>query len=380
MTLLIARFEKSIKSRLGQPIKKLDSAEKERERLIEIVDYLLGKLKAKVASKSNTINIVLRYPDRAKATIILQELLKLYIPYHIEVYSLPGAEAFFGKQGSVYKQKLDDSIQALTQFNKKVGLYLPEKQKAELIGLMEKTRESLISVNSNLVQYEQMLAALDKGQLPSGQLTPSTERGSENTFLTILASQLLQAEQKSWQSGETYASANRDSRITSGMLKELRDRFKEAISVERGIALSKRTSLEKSLKDLETKLEHLEVNSEHAKELKLQVTIAEKRYLQYLGKEEEARVENLKGGSKLLSVSVVGKPTEPTDAVFPKTKLYVLAAFILGFPVGLTVVLLSDFFDHAFYSPAQLEQATGYPVLTSLDKMPDSPLARSRIF
>lgn len=374
----IEGLTRGVASLAGRAPTKRDAAQKERMRTMEVVDYLLENFKVTVAAKSKSLDLFLRYPDSAKASGIMKELLKLYVPYHVEVYSLPGAEEFFGTQGRANKKKLDEAIEELTQFNKKAGLYLPERQKAALIGLVEKTRQSLIDVNSNLVQYDQMLRALSKGHLPSGQLAPSTERGSENTFLTILASQMLQAEQKSWQSTETYSPGARDSRLTSGLLKELRDRFEDAIRVEREVILAKKVSLEKSLTELEKGLEELEDSTERAKKLELAATISKDRYLQYLSKEEEARIENLKGGNKLLSVSVLGTPTEPVDPVFPKTSLYVLAAFLVALPLGLTAVMIADFFDHAVYTPAQLEQTTGRPVLTSIDKFARSPLDQFR--
>ncbi len=363
---------------LRLPQQAQDSARKERIRTMEVVDYLLKNFKVNVASKSKSLDLSLRYPDPVKASTIMRELVKRYVPYHVEVYSLPGAEAFFGKQVKANKEKLDGAIEELTQFNKQAGLFLPERQKTALIALEEKTRQALIDVNSNLVQYDEMLSSFSKGHLPSGQLAPSTERGSENTFITILASQLLQAEQKSWQSHETYSPGARDSRLTSGLLKELRDRFEEAIRVEREVILAKKESLEKSRAELERRLEELQESSEHAKRLELVITISKDRYLQYLSKEEEARIENLKGGNKLLSVAVLGTPTEPIDPVFPKTTLYVLAAFLMAFPIGLTVVMLADFFDHGIYTPSRLEQITGLPVLTSMDKRARSPLEKFR--
>lgn len=362
----------------GESKKDQHSAREERIRTVEVVDYLLKNFKVSVGTKSKSVDLTLRYPDPIKATAIMRELLKLYVPYHVEVYSLPGAEAFFGKQERANKEKLDGALQNLTEFNKQAGLYLPEQQKAALISLVEKTQHALIDTKSNLVQYDEMLKALSKGHLPSGQLAPSTEKGGENTFLTILASQLLQAEQKSWQSHETYSPGARDSRLSSGLLKELRDRFEDAIRVEREVILAKKTSLEKSLKELHERLEHLTESSDRVKKLELGITISKDRYLQYLSKEEEARIENLKGGNRLLSVSIVGTPTEPIDAVYPKTALYVLAAFILAFPLGLTVVMLADFFDHAMYTSARLEQVTGRPVLTSIDKMSKSLLEKYR--
>lgn len=371
---LLAASVKKVKGLFGLSEPPKSAAEKERERTLKVVDYLLKNFKVVPGAKSKVLDVSLRYPDRLKARRILHELLSEYIPYHLEVYSLPGAEKFFAGQGHLYKKKLDEATLQLTQFRKKWGLSLPEKQKSELITLIERIRESLIDANANLAQYDRMLKALEKGHLASGQLAPGLERGGENTFLTVMASQMLQAEQKRWQATEMYSSGTRDSKMTAGILSELHKRFEDAVRVERSVAQSKKDSLEKGLQEMERKLEVLEEKSERARELQLDVTIAKDRYLRYVSKEEEARLENLKGGDKLIAVSIVGHPTFSIKPVSPKTFLFVLGALVLAFPLGIGVVLLANFFDHTFHDPAHLHAFSGYPVLTSLDKLSPSQL------
>lgn len=374
----IAALKQRVKGLLGVSAVPGGADREQQVRSAEIVDYLIKNFKVTSAAQSKSLDLSLRYPDNVKAVAVMQELLKHYIPYHVEVYSLPGAEAFFGKQTQSYKDKLDTAINQLADFNQKAGLFLPDQQKSALINLAERTRHSLIDVNSDLVQYDQMLSDLEKGHLPSGQLALSNERSGENTFITILASQVLQAEQKSWQAQETYVPGTRNFVLASGLFKELRDRFEDTIRVARGSIVAKKESLEKSLREVEGKLEKLEEASVHAKKLDLAVTVNKERFLQYQSKEEEARIENLKGGNKLLTVTVVETPTEPIDPVFPKTSFYVLAAFLLAIPVGIGLVLLGDFFDHAFYAPARLGQVTGLPVLTTMNKVSRSPLDEFR--
>ena len=104
---------------------------------------------------------------------ILATLLDLYIPYHMEVYSLPGAEKFFSGQSDLYRQKYEKADRDLAEFKKKWGLSLAERQKTELITFIKQLQDALVEANSNLSQYQIMLASVKKGFLPSGQLTPS---------------------------------------------------------------------------------------------------------------------------------------------------------------------------------------------------------------
>jgi uncharacterized protein involved in exopolysaccharide biosynthesis len=153
------------------------------------------------------------------------------------------------------------------------------------------------------------------------------------------------------------------------MVRDLTRKFEEALQGELDILEAKKASFEQSLKEKEEQLELLEEKSEEARRMQLDVTIAKERYLQYVAKEEEARLENLKGGTQLRDVTVVGKPLTPVLPIFPKTLLFVLGSFFLAIPVGLGAILTAHFLDHTFDNPRVLEAGTGYPVLASIGKI-----------
>ena len=153
------------------------------------------------------------------------------------------------------------------------------------------------------------------------------------------------------------------------MVKSLSTRFLQALRGEMDILAAKKASLEQSLKEKQQQLELLQQRSDEARRMQLGVTVAKERYVQYMAKEEEARLENMKGGTQLRDVSVVGKPLTPVEPVFPKTVLFVLGAFLLAIPVAIGVVLTAQFLDHTFDNPRTMEAQTGYPVLASFARI-----------
>jgi uncharacterized protein involved in exopolysaccharide biosynthesis len=315
------------------------------------------------------LDLTFKFPDPVMVRTILDTLLEQYIPYHTEVYALPGAEHFFAEQGDLYRDRYDKAEQELVEFKHTWGISLAEKQKSELITLIRQIQDALVDVTANLSQYRSILVSVKKGLLPAGQLTPSAQRGSENTFLNVVATQLLRAEQRHLQTAQVFLGNTRDVQDTVQMLKDLQKRYEEAIQGEAEILQAKKDSLEESLRTKELQLSVLEEKSEEARRLQLAATIAKDRFLQYAAKEEEARIENLKGGNKLVSVSVIGKPFTKPDPVFPKTALFVIASFIMAIPLGIGLILVASFFDHTFDSPAEVEAATGLPVLAVLGKV-----------
>ncbi len=333
---------------------------------------LVKDFKVTAALKSKVLDLSFKYPDPVMAQKILSTLLNLYIPYHMKVYALPGAEKFFSGQGDLYRQKYDKADQELAEFKKKWGLSLAERQKTELITFIKQLQDALVDANANLSQYQVMLASVKKGYLPSGQLTPSARASGENTFINIVSSQLLRAVQKQWQTAQVYQTASRDYQDSAQMVRDLTRRFEEALQGAIIAVEARKSSLEQSLRQKEAKLQLLEEKSEEARRMQLDVSIAKERYVRYVAKEEEARLENLKGRTQLRDISVVGTPLTPIRPVFPKKLLFVVGAFLLAIPVGIGAILTAHFLDHTFDNPGTLEAHTGYPVLASIGKIPTS--------
>ena len=110
------------------------------------------------------------------------------------------------------------------------------------------------------------------------------------------------------------------------------------------------------------------VKGDDARALQLEFTIAREQYLQFVAKNQAARIEASEGRQKLVDVKFLGKPWIPKNPVFPKTGLYVILSFIFSFPLGIGIIFVAAFLDHTFDDPSRLEAATGYKVLASFGK------------
>jgi len=342
---------------------------KQTSELVETARALMKRLKVVPVPKSKVLDVSFRYSNPVMAKTILSVLLEEYVPYHLEVYAVPGAENFFSGQGDLYKQKYEKAEQELTQFKKQWGIASPEKQKTELISLLKQIDDSLVELNANLSQYDNMLAALNQNAFPTGQLAPSLQRGNENTVVNVIATQLLRAKQQQLQAVQQFAPESRDYRQAGELVEALTKKFRQAIQSEQDVLKAKKVSLVASRASKEAQLQLLEEKSEELRKLQLAAAISKERYVQYGTKEEEARMESLKGGNKLVDVSVVGQPFTPAEPVFPKTKLFVLGSLLLAFPVGLGLILVANFLDATLDSPREVEAATGLPVLASIQKL-----------
>ena len=347
-----------------------DEASGESAQAQQIAKSLIKDFKVVPALKSKVIDMTFRYSDPVMAKKILDTFLDSYIPYHLEAYGMPGAQGFFAGQGDIYKQKYDAADKELMDFKNKWGIAYAERQKTELISTIKQIEDSLVDLNSSQSQFDNMLDSLRKGIVPTGQLAASSQRGNENTFISVVATQLLRAKQKQLQVAELFTPDSRDYISAEEMVKDLAKKFENAIIVEMDGLKAKKASLEQSLKEKREQLQQLEEKSEDARRLQLAVTVAKERYLQFDSKEEEARLASQEGRNNLVTVSIVGRPMMPADPIFPMTGLFVLAAFVLSFPLGIAVIFMANFFDSTFDSPREVENVTGYNVLATLGKLP----------
>ncbi len=120
----------------------------------EVAKGLVQDLKVTPVPKSKVIDLSFRFSDPVKAQKILSTLLDLYIPYHFEAYSLPGAEGFFAGQGDLYRKKYETAEKELADFKRTWGISYPERQKSELIVFIKQIEDSLVEVSSSIGQYK----------------------------------------------------------------------------------------------------------------------------------------------------------------------------------------------------------------------------------
>ncbi|GEM_PF-581170 len=334
------------------------------------VTALVNSCKVVPLIKSKVIDIEFNYDDPVKAHDILSTHLKLYIPYHMRVHSLPGAQEFFKGQRDAYKKKLEEASNRVIEFRKKWGIASSEKQKDSLVGLIAQIEDSLVEINASLTQYRNMLASLKRKEMPTGQLAASMRREDENTVVNVIAAQLIRAQQKSLEAEGNFAPDSRDYRSSKAMVTSLTAKLNQALKSELGNLKVTRASLEEDLKKHRARLALFEEKAEEASRLQIEADIAKDTYVQYATRGEEARLQNMMQQKQLVTVRVVSQPFLPEAPVFPKKGLMILTAFLLAFPLGFGMILVANFLDRTFDTPQEVEAVTGQHLLASLRRLP----------
>jgi uncharacterized protein involved in exopolysaccharide biosynthesis len=347
----------------------LTGVAKESADVQKMAEDLISRFKIVPGQKSRVLDLSFKDSDPDKAQKILATLLNLYIPYQLEVYAIPGAQGFYSGQGDKYRERFEQANTRLVEFKKKWGIAGADKQKDEFLSVIRNLEDSLISIHSNLGQYEYMLDSLKRDIIPTGQLARSIQGTGENPYITTLATQLLRAQQERQQIQKRFSQNSRDVRAAEDAVEALKNRFRDALQTEVEVLKTKNATLETSLKEKRAQLSQIEEKSEEVRTLELATEIEKERYLKYVRKAEEAQQGNLMKGINLVNVSILSQPSRPTHPIFPKKKLFTLAALLMAFPLGIGIILVAGYFDHTFDNPQEVERGTGHPVLASLKKL-----------
>ena len=334
-----------------------------------IASGLMTRFDVTPVARSKVLDLSFKDSNPDKVQKILSTFLTVYIPYHSQVYSVPGVQVFFAEQLAASKDKYDLTRQKLAEFKNKWNLSIPDRQEQDVLATLKMIEDALVDVNSNIKQYNETLSIAGRRDLTTGQLAPSAVRSGESTLINVLAVQLVQAEQKLSQLGEMFAEGSRDFRAGTDQYKDANDRFKSALNAEKTILEVKKASLEASRIRVLEQMNLLAQKSEEFRALNLDLSVAREQYLTFVGKEQAARIEGAASRQKLVDVKILGDPSRPKNPIFPKTGLYVLLGFLFSFPLGIGIIFVATFLDHSFDDPSSLESATGYKVLATFGKV-----------
>lgn len=349
----------------SQPQQSVTLEEAQKDAVLKTAQGLLGAFKVTPTAKSKVLDLSFKYVDNVMATKILTTLLEVYIPYHMKIYSVPGAEVFFTEQLEASKEIYEKADRELTEFKKKWNLALPEKQKQDLIEIIKQLDEAISTAEQNSNQFKTMMTLMSEGVVPSGQLAPGPLRGNENTVINVAAVQLMQAEQRRLQTAEMFTLESRDYRAAAEQLSEVIKRFEGLLLSEMTLLDSKKVSMEKNRQDRINELHEILVRSEEARARQLEVTLAKEQYLQFVAKSEAARLSNIEAQHQLVNVKVLAQPVVPMVPIFPRTGLFVFAGFLFAIFLSVGLIFIANFFDFTFENPHDLEAVTGYKVLAT---------------
>ena len=354
--------------------------------LIEMQD----DFRASAVKDSNVIKVKFQHEDPEVSAQTLNLLVESLLEKHLKIFSNPQAD-FLEQQAHQYQDQLNSATIALQQFKRQHGLSaLQEEQhllleqrrdldtslkqiqharqglKSKLASLVSQISEvpkqiSLTSISEYQKVIDEAKANLLKLQLEEQNL--STRYKDSSRLLTNIRRE-IQMIQEFIQKQE----ANLTDKVTTGknpVYQELEIEIHKSKSEYRSLE-TQIQSITKQIHELNEKLSKLDSHAKELDTLQLQVDSAQKNYTIYLTKVEDARVAEEMDQLKLANITVIQPAVVPAEPVRPKKALNILIAIVLGAVAGVSLAIVSEYFQGGYTRPEQASHALGLPVLTSV--------------
>jgi uncharacterized protein involved in exopolysaccharide biosynthesis len=363
-------------------------------RVFNATRTLEKSLTVEPVKKTKLIKITYKSTDPGRATSVLQTLTRLYMQKHLDIQRSPGAMDFFQAQTEQYRKGLVDAEQKVAEFGVKSGAVNAQLEKEMTVRKVNDFESDLRQTHAAIAETEQRIATLQNQQASRPERSTTQVRTSDNPLLMQqLQSTLLTQQLKLTEMQSKFAPDYRP-------LVELQNEIKQT---QEALANAQSKPMRDETTDRDTTHEWLtgelakaraELSTLHAKEeetskildsyrkqatdlnqkeiaqqdLVRSAKSAEDNFLLYSRKQEEARISDALDQRRITNVSVVEPPTVPTRPSNSSAVLAVLLGALLAGLISASLALSTDYLDHSFRTPDEVEVFLSVPVLASLPR------------
>jgi uncharacterized protein involved in exopolysaccharide biosynthesis len=313
--------------------------------------------------ESNILVVSYRAGDPKFAEIVLDELLKQYLAWHVSVHSSVAVEPFFTTQAEHLNQELTELQSQLQKLKKPLGVADLQTEREIAMRQHASLREEELLLRRQVRELDAKIVSVrettskDEGWTRMSTTTKPSSQAAEN-----LRAQILQLE---------LEEIRLDSRFTadSPLVKENQAKLaaaRKALEVERNTLgeesttginptfttlrqesaryAAERAGLESRLEaitaqlaDSQTRLSRLDAASTEGERIEVQLKSAKERYLMYLERTEKARVDAALDQSRVANVSIVQSASAPLKPVSPKRLITLIVSVVAGLVIALLV-------------------------------------------
>lgn len=372
------------------------------EREAAMVLKLNADLSAEVAKGSNVILVGYKNRDPEVAKRVLDKLVELYIQRYLAVHRPVGQYQFFQQQADQYQRNLNRAEAALSDFSTKYGAVNPAADRDIVLQKQNEFKYTLHQTEVSISETENRVHSLG-AQLKTTpeRITTQLKRADNPQLLQQLKSTLLDLQLKrvalltkfqpnyrpvqeieqqiadtnaaiqAQESAPVQESTTDLDSTHSWIVGELaRARTQLAGAQAAKIALAQTvSSYEAAAGELDRKaiIQH---------DLQRDASDEESKYLMYLRKREEARVDDALDRQRMFNVVVAEPPTIP--ALPSHSPMQFAAVSFLGMSFLTCCLFLAlDWLDPTFRSRFEIESVLSIPVLAAV---PQQRLGNGQVF
>lgn len=363
------------------------------------VNRVVGNLDVVPIKKSRIIKVSYTDTDPLRAKKTLEKIYQKYVELHVQINDKPQAAQVFNEQTDRFNRKLNDSTNALKQFDVKNGVTGAEigtqrelllRQLYEAQAHINATRTEIGETEKRIISLKEKIAAQPE-QIQTGSVSKYVGA------LDRMKEELVGLEQQRTQLLQKYQPNSRFVRENQERIQQLKKDIAEETAnppQERSFALNDlRRRLESDLSNAQT---NLAASKEREKTLTLQAAklsgevvslnsksierdslerrrgINEEAYLLYQKKARESEISQVLNKEQVVNFGIVDPPRTDGEQKNPKPLLNFLVLIVVGATAGFAGAIVLDKLTAANYdydliiSAHEIEQRLNLPLLASI--------------
>ncbi len=336
-------------------------------RAIELGVLQLNKsLEVTGIRKTNVIQAKYRTANPDRAASVLNDLSRRYLNAHLTAHSTPGSYGFFSSELAGYRESLNKTEVATSEFRRASEIFSPDQQRAALVGQLEDANARYQNVDAELRERRARLAATTAEDNSASKRIPTDERTSVNQFtIDHLQTELADMENRRISMLVKFKPTDRAVQELEGEIANTRRNLASArieYAAEKTTTVNplhqtltamqsdsrididaleaRRSALRAMQKIYLADLNRFDSNAVTLANLERDQEIAQQNYVSYSKRFEEARLADQMDKEKFANVVIIEAPVASPIPVFPKLAPNLLLGAMVGLIVGFSVAFV----------------------------------------
>ena len=318
-----------------------------------------------------------------------------YLDQHLHVHQDNKSNKFFKEQASILKKQLESTEQKLQAFKAANNISSLNEERSIFLSKVNDQKAVLSQTVSLKIEAEQRIRHL-KQKLASIPETILQGKEIDHNPLIIsnLENKLAELELKKEELLAKYTKHSRFVKSIEDEIQIIKDKLKVQEAKRFGKSIyginNNYRKLQEDLFHYEAEYEALktreQIQSYQIKQLleridgmnrveseinnfQQRLIIERQNYQLYMSKFEESRIFDAMDKEKIVRVSMVEPANAPIHPIFPKIKLNMLLAALIGLFGGSSLAFLAEYFDDSLGKPEEIEQILEIPVLGNIPRL-----------
>jgi len=384
---IMARARRFVKGMLGSPtLSEFD----------QTVVALDKRLSFRVIPRSNVVEIAYLSHDPQWGADVVGALLDEYLTYRMQVHRNTQVVSFFTAQTDSAARQLADAETALEHYTQETNLSMSHDEQVQLaLRKLDEFERALGEAYVDVQREENQVSALETRIQDVPERLPTAYRLNQDPATEQLSSNLIQL--RSERDGlltRGYSPSNvrvRDIEaqidLATARLKEAEDRIGEINRTELNSvyqnlrselltaqarlagAQARHDALRTQVESFRREVSTLNDKSFDLTRLMREADAAERAYLLYREKRDEATAAQMLDQQSMVNVSIAREPRPPLTPIGLSRMVLLLSALVLVSICSIGIAFLREFLDHSFSTGEALERRLGIAHLASVPEL-----------